>query len=348
VVHLGTVRAGTPKIGDTVIARVDPSRRMDIMRNHTATHLLHAALREVLGNHARQAGSLVAPDRLRFDFTHSDPLTQEQIRRIERRINENILSNYPLLIQQEPREAAIREGAMALFGEAYGDVVRTISIGQPERISYELCGGTHVPETGVIGICLITSESSVAAGIRRIEAVTGLGALDLIQLRFESLDAIAHALGVGSAESGSRVNRLLEEREQLERQLAQSQSQLAEQEFHRLTPEQVDGVPVLTGVISGASSESLRTLIDLFRRDHPSGIAVLASAVDQRPIIVAAVTQDLVARGLHAGELVKAVAKLVGGGGGGKPTLAEAGGKDATKLPEALSTVPEWVSSRLA
>jgi alanyl-tRNA synthetase len=274
-------------------------------------------------------------------------MTPEQIERVERMVNENILANYPLMIRHEPREQAIREGAMALFGEAYGETVRSIRIGDPEPISYELCGGTHVQETGVIGTFLITSEGSVAAGIRRIEAVSGRGALDLIRERFQNLHQITEQLESSPAEANSRLTALLEQRDRLQRELARLREALALEHFQRLAPQAVDGVPVLAGLIPNASAESLRALVDRFRADHPSGVAVLASAVDNRPIIVAAVTQDLVARGLHAGELVKVVAQQVGGGGGGKPTLAQAGGKDPSQLPTALALVPGWVEAHL-
>jgi alanyl-tRNA synthetase len=347
IVHYGTVLRGEPKVGDRAVAMVDSVRRHDIMRNHTATHLLHAALRTVLGPHARQAGSLVAPDRLRFDFTHPEHMTPEEIERVERMVNENILANYTLTIRQESREQAIRQGAMALFGEAYGETVRSIRIGDPEPISYELCGGTHVQETGVIGTFLITSEGSVAAGIRRIEAVSGRGALDLIRERFQDLQRVSAQLGSSPAEANSRLTALLEERDRLLRELARLQEALALEHFQRLATQSVDGVPVLAGLIPNASAELLRALVDRFRSDHPSGVAVLASAIDNRPIIVAAVTQDLVSRGLHAGELVKVVAQQVGGGGGGKPTLAQAGGKDPSQLPTALALVPGWVEAHL-
>ncbi|MGH2621019.1 MAG: alanine--tRNA ligase, partial [Anaerolineales bacterium] len=347
ILHFGTVVGGEPKVGDAATAVVDALRRGDIMRNHTATHLLHAALRTVLGSHARQAGSLVAPNRLRFDFTHPEPMTPEQIERVERLVNENILANYALVIRQEPREQAIRQGAMALFGEAYGETVRTIRIGEPEAISYELCGGTHVQETGVIGTFLITGESSVAAGMRRIEAVSGRGALDLIRERFQSLHTITEQLQTSPTDAGARLAGLVEERDRLERELGRLRDSLAVEFFNRLAPLAVDGIPVLAGLIPNASAESLRALVDRFRSEHPSGVAVLASAVDNRPIIVAAVTQDLVARGLHAGELVKAVAQQVGGEGGGKPTLAQAGGKDPSQLPTALALVAGWVEDHL-
>jgi len=347
VIHVGKVASGTPRVGDTATASVDRGRRMDIMRNHTATHLLHAALKEVLGPHARQAGSLVAPDRLRFDFTHPEALTQDEINRIQRKVNEDILSNYSLLIRHQGREEAIQAGAMALFGETYGDVVRTICIGEPACFSYELCGGTHVENTSMIGTFLITSEGSVASGIRRIEAVTGRGALELIQGRLSMLDAIADELGVGASDAHTRVVKVLEEQDRLEARQARLRQALALEQLDRMTPENVDGIPVLANLLDDLNADSLRLLIDRFRADNPSGVAVLASTQNDRPIIVAGVTEDLVERGLHAAELVKSVAEVVGGGGGGKPTLAQAGGKDASKLPEALARVPAWVEAHL-
>jgi len=347
VVHLGRVTRGRPKVGDLALAAVDQARRWDIMRNHTATHLLHAALRAVLGEHVRQAGSLVAPDRLRFDFTHPEPMAAEELDRVERRVNEAVLENYPLDIRLKPRQAAVEEGAMALFGETYGETVRTVSIGTAQRVSYELCGGTHVPETGVIGPFLILGEGSVAAGVRRIEAVTGRAAQALIHARLGSLGRLAARLGVATEATEERVEALLDEREQSAKEISQLRARLAASDYLALQPQEVGGVTVLAGLIPEADAETLRLLTDRFRRDHPSGVAVLASAPGGKPVIVAAVSQDLVARGLHAGELVKAVAQIVGGGGGGKPTLAQAGGKDAARLPEALSLVPDWVRSHL-
>jgi alanyl-tRNA synthetase len=347
VVHLGRVTRGRPMVGDLALAAVDRARRWDIMRNHTATHLLHAALRAVLGEHVRQAGSLVAPDRLRFDFTHPQAMAAEELVRVERMVSEAVLENYPLDIRLKPRQAAVEEGAMALFGETYGETVRTVSIGTARQVSYELCGGTHVPETGVIGPFLILGEGSVAAGVRRIEAVTGRAAQSLIHAQLGSLGRLAARLGVATEATEERVEALLDEREQSAKEISQLRARLAASAYLALQPQEVGGVTVLAGLIPEADAETLRLLIDRFRGDHPSGVAVLASAPGDKPVIVAAVSQDLVARGLHAGELVKAVAQIVGGGGGGKPTLAQAGGKDAARLPEALSLVPEWVRSHL-
>ena len=348
VVHVGRVVEGSPRQGDLALAAVNAGRRWDIMRNHTATHLLHAALQRVLGEHARQAGSLVAPDRLRFDFTHAQAMSAEEIDRVETLVNDAILDNYRLEIVERPREQAIAEGAMALFGETYGERVRTITIGRGgQRVSYELCGGTHVPETGVIGVFLVTSEGSVAAGIRRIEAVTGRGALERIRARLDSLQDVADRLGTSPESVPARVEALLSEKERLLKDAAQSRQQTAGAAFAALKPTSVGEIAVLAGLLPEADADALRALADRFRQAHPTAVIVLASVVDQKPVIIAALTSDLAARGWHAGDLVKEVARVVGGGGGGKPTLAQAGGKDVAALPQALARVEPWVRSRL-
>jgi alanyl-tRNA synthetase len=318
------------------------------MRNHTATHLLHAALQRVLGEHARQAGSLVAPDRLRFDFTHSQAMTAAQITEVESIVNDGILDNYHLEIVERAREQAIAEGAMALFGETYGERVRTITIGRRDRrVSYELCGGTHVPETGVIGMFLITSEGSVAAGIRRIEAVTGRAALQRVRHRLERLEQAAAALGSAPEGVPERVEALLGEKERLLKEAAAARQQSAGAAFEALTPITVGEVAVLASVVPEADADTLRALADRFRESHPTAVIVLASVSDGKPLIVAALSPDLAQRGWNAGDLVKDVAKIVGGGGGGKPTLAQAGGKDAALLPQALARVAPWVKAKL-
>jgi alanyl-tRNA synthetase len=349
IAHLGRVVKGNPRAGDQALATVDMQRRRDIMRNHTATHLLHAALHAVLGEHARQAGSLVAPDRLRFDFTQPDAMTPAQIEQVEAWVNRNILENYRLNITLKNREEALAGGAMALFGEKYGEVVRTIAIGGPDPISYELCGGTHVSETGDIGLFLITSESSAAAGVRRIEAVTGRGAYELVQRRFRALKQSAQLLGSALEETPARVAQLQEELDGLRKRLAAQRQEGAAAEFARglESVPVVVGVPVMAALLPNADADTLRAMTDRFRDRHPSGVIVVASAPENKPVIIAAVTDDLVKRGLHAGDLVKAVAQVVGGGGGGRPTLAQAGGKDGTKLPEALGKVKEYVEAKL-
>ncbi len=349
IVHIGEVVRGQPKVGEAAIAAVDAQRRRDIMRNHTATHLLHAELHQVLGEHARQAGSLVAPDRLRFDFTHPEPLTPDQIERIEAGVNRAILENHPLTIISKPLQQAISEGAMALFGEKYGETVRTISIGTPEVFSYELCGGTHVRETGDIGLFLITSEGSAAAGVRRIEAVTGRCAYELVQRRFRTLKQTASLLTTGMDEVPEKTQALLDDLELTRKQMSAQRQEMVSGEFTRYLESVplVGGVPVLTAVLANADADTLRQMADRFRQKYPSGVVVLGSDKDGRPTIIAAVTDDLVKRGLNAGDLAKAAAQVVGGSGGGRPTLAQAGGKDAGKLPEALKKVPDLVKEKL-
>jgi len=355
IVHSGKVVRGDPKVGDTAIARVDYQRRRDIMRNHTATHLLHAELHAALGDHARQAGSLVAPDRLRFDFTHPEAITPEQLERIEAGVNRDILGNYHLNITHKPLQEAISEGAMALFGEKYGAIVRTITIGEgsgpSEAFSYELCGGTHVDETGDIGLFLITSEGSAAAGIRRIEAVTGRAAYELVQRRFQALKKTAASLITTPEDVPTKVEDLLDELSEAHKQVAELRRELTAKEFNRKLEivSTVAGVSVLTATLENTTVETLREMTDRFRQRYPSGVAVLATlGSDGKPILIAAVTEDLVERGLHAGELVKYVAKPLGGGGGGRPTLAQAGGRDASKLEAALASVMQWVEQKLA
>ncbi len=351
IVHVCEVVKGRPKVGDTAIAAVDAQRRADIMRNHTATHLLHAALHEVLGEHARQAGSLVAPDRLRFDFTHPEAVTPEELAEIERIVNLNILGNYPLRITWKPLQEAKAEGAMALFGEKYGETVRTIAIGEPETFSYELCGGTHVRATGDIGLFLIVSEGSAAAGVRRIEAITGRGAYEYARGRITLLDEVAARLHVKPEQAAERSAALMEELHETQKQLAQTRARLlaAELEEHIAAAQEVNGIRVLTLHVSEADADALRSLADRFRQHQPEkGVAVFGTVVNGRPLLVAAVTKDLTKRGLHAGKLVKFAAQQLGGGGGGKPTLAQAGGKDASKLDEVLASIPEEVSRAMS
>ena len=350
IVHVGTVTFGAPQVDDKAIAAVDAQRRQDIMRNHTATHLLHAELRRVLGEHARQAGSLVAPDRLRFDFTHPEAIKPEQLAEIEAGVNRHILGNFVLRITYKPLQQAMREGAMALFGEKYSETVRTITIGGEQPFSYELCGGTHVEETGDIGLCLITSEGSVAAGIRRIEAVTGRGAYALVQRRFQLLNQAAGLLGTSPELLPEKTEAVLDELSTNRKQVASLRQSLVAAEFNQVLakPSSINQVTVLTATLTEADADTLRLMIDRFRQRYPTNsLAVLASVQAGRPTLIAAVSEDLLKRGLNAGELVKFVAAPLGGSGGGKPTLAQAGGKDASRLPQALESVVGWVEEKL-
>jgi alanyl-tRNA synthetase len=350
IVHVGRVVLGNPKVGDEAIAAVDSQRRRDIMRNHTATHLLHAELRRVLGEHARQAGSLVAPDKLRFDFTHPEGVTQAQLLEIEAGVNQHILGDYPLKITLKPLQQAISEGAIALFGEKYTETVRTITIGGEHPFSYELCGGTHVGETGDIGVCLITSEGSVAAGIRRIEAVTGRKAYELIQNRFDKSNQAANLIGTTPDSLPEKVTSLLDELNSLQKQIATLRQSLVSAEFTQKLQQtkQVNGVNLITARLNEADAETLRQMVDRFRQQYPfKAIAVLASVRDGRPVVIAAITDDLLSQGLNAVELVRFVTTPLGGGGGGKPSLAQAGGKDASRLDSVLAEVEDWVKKQL-
>jgi len=351
IVHVGEVVTGSPKIGDKVSAQVDAQRRKDIMRNHTATHLLHAALDTILGHHARQAGSLVAPERLRFDFTHPEAVTVDEIEQIEGYVNQKILQNYRLTTQHKSLQQALDDGARALFGEKYGDTVRNVVMGEEGNVfSNELCGGTHCKNVSEIGTFIITSEGSAAAGIRRIEAVTGQEAHKLIQRRLRAINQVATALSTTPDQLLEKAQSNLSDIKSMRNQIAQLRQNLAAVDFTRVLDHtsHIGGVNVLTAVLKDADTDTLRKLTDRFRQRHPEGgVAVLATVINERPIIIAAITNDLVKRNLKADELVKFVSKPLGGGGGGKPTLAQAGGKDASKLDEALKSVIGWVKENL-
>jgi alanyl-tRNA synthetase len=337
-------------VHDAAWALVEPERRMDIARNHTATHLLHSELRYILGEHVQQAGSLVAPDRLRFDFTHGAMLTQAELDAVEQSVNDAILANYPLVAEERGYQEAVAEGAMALFGEKYGDRVRVIKIGVPEEpFSQELCGGTHVRRTSEIGLFRIVSAGSVGAGVRRIEAVTGRGAQQLVQNRLGILDNAATYLGTTPEEVDRKVAATLRELQAQQKEVARLRRELARRDFERLFEDVrvVEGTNVLAVQVQASSVEILREMTDWFRNRVSSGTVVLGAVLDGKPLFVAAVTQDLVSRGLRAGDLVRQVAQVVGGGGGGRPTLAQAGGRDASRIGEALALVPTLVQDAL-
>ncbi len=349
IVHSGKVVSGIPRIGDMAEASVDAARRMDIKRNHTATHLLHAILRKVLGENARQAGSLVAPDRLRFDFNHPVALTAEQLAQIETGVNEIIYSALPLVFKVKPLATAMAEGATALFGEKYGETVRTVSVGDETLISYELCGGTHVSDTAEIGLFIITSEGSAAAGIRRIEAVTGLKAYELVKERFDILAKVTKLLSSSPDKLVTKIEDLTIQLNTLEKSLGRLKLQQAELEYDEKEKQQVtvEGIDVLAVSFSEVDADTLRKMADIFNVKHASAIVVCGSVFNEKPLIIATVTDDLIKRGFNAGEIVKEAAKLIGGSGGGKPNMAQAGGTDADGLQSALKTVVPYIRKKL-
>jgi alanyl-tRNA synthetase len=327
---------GTITVGDAVSAEVDTPLRDATRRNHTATHLLHAALRQVLGGHVKQAGSLVAPDRLRFDFVHFNPVTPEQLRSIEGIVNAQVLANSPVQTDVKDTQEAIAAGAMALFGEKYGDKVRVVSV---PGFSLELCGGTHVRATGDIGLFAITSEAGVAAGVRRIEAITGLGSLSAFQRDRDELDALAGALNAKPGHLAARVAALHDENKKLARELQQTRMKAAlggGSGAGAAQDQQVSGVTLVTREVAGLDKDGLRTLVDQHRSRIKSGVVVIASPSDGKVAIVVGVTPDLVKK-VPAGQVVKQLAPIVGGGGGGRPDFAEAGGKDSSKIGEMLA-----------
>jgi alanyl-tRNA synthetase len=330
IVHQGKMVKGSLAVGDEVEAIVDMERRMDIARNHTATHLLQFALRQVLGEHVQQRGSLVAPDRLRFDFSHLKALTDKQIAEVNRIVNERVRQDLKVYDENLAYKEAIEAGAIALFDEKYGDVVRVLKIGEP-FISAELCGGTHVSATGEIGLFHIVSESSIGAGLRRIEAVTGRGAEEYVSQRLADSQKAAEHLD-------AELDRERKKALALERELAKktAESLLAQAEV-------VKGVKVLAAKVPSARMEILREMSDIIRDKLKSAIVVLGTVHQDKPAFIAAVTPDLVAKGYDAGKIVKQVAGVAGGSGGGKPGLAQAGGKDKKKLDEALKSVKSLV-----
>ncbi|WP_429497346.1 alanine--tRNA ligase [Robbsia andropogonis] len=342
--HHGTLEQGTLKVGDVVAAQVDGVRRARTGRNHSATHLMHKALREVLGEHVQQKGSLVDPDKTRFDFAHHSPMSSDELRRVEERVNAEVLSNAAAVVRTMAYDDAVKEGAMALFGEKYGDEVRVLKLGS----SMELCGGTHVTRTGDIGLFKITSESGVAAGIRRVEAITGDNALRFVQHLDERLNAAAQALKVQPAELTQRIAQQQEQVRALEKELGALKSKLASSQGDELLAQAVDvrGVQVLAAVLDGADAKVLRESVDRLKDKLKHAAIVLAAVVDGRVSLVAGVTPDA-SKQVKAGELVNMVAQQIGGKGGGRPDLAQAGGTDAAALPAALASVTAWVASKL-
>ena len=341
--HHGVLESGTLKVGDAVGADVDQAKRARTIRNHSATHLMHKALREVLGGHVAQKGSLVDPDKTRFDFSHNAPLTAEQIAEVEVKVNKEILENHLTKAQHMSFDDAVKHGAMALFGEKYGDEVRVLDIGT----SKELCGGVHVTRTGDIGLFKIIGESGVAAGIRRVEAVTGEGALALVQTINRRLLEAAAALKSNPEELTARIAQVQDHVKALEKELAGLKSKLASGQGDELVTQAVDvnGIKVLAATLDGADVARLRETMDKLKDKLKTAAIVLASVADGKVSLIAGVTADATSK-VKAGELVNFVAQQVGGKGGGRPDMAQAGGTDPSGLPAALAGVVAWVQQR--
>ncbi|EAR6783905.1 alanine--tRNA ligase [Salmonella enterica subsp. arizonae] len=343
--HLGKLSAGALKVGDVVQADVDEARRARIRLNHSATHLMHAALRQVLGAHVAQKGSLVSDKVLRFDFSHNEAMKPSEIREVEDLVNAQIRRNLPIETHIMELEAAKAKGAMALFGEKYDERVRVLSMGD---FSTELCGGTHARRTGDIGLFRIISESGTAAGVRRIEAVTGEGAMATVHAQSDRLNDIAHLLKGDSQNLGDKVRAVLERSRQLEKELQQLKDQAAAQESASLSSKAVDlnGVKLLVSELAGVEPKMLRTMVDDLKNQLGSTVIVLATVVEGKVSLIAGVSKDVTGR-VKAGELIGMVAQQVGGKGGGRPDMAQAGGTDAAALPAALASVQGWVSAKL-
>jgi alanyl-tRNA synthetase len=345
-VHFGSVEQGELRVGDKIEAIVDADRRQAIRLNHSATHLMHAALRQVLGDHVSQKGSLVAPDKLRFDFSHYEGVTAEQLQEIEDLVNAEIRKNVAADTDLMTYDDAIESGAMALFGEKYGDKVRVLKFGD---FSVELCGGTHVDRTGDIGAFKIVSEGGVAAGVRRIEALTGKGAMEWIDANQRSLNDLAGLLKSQPDQAAAKVEQLLKRSKELEKELAAAKQALVTGQAtdHADNVQEIAGIKVLATRMDGADAKTLRDAVDRFKDKLQNAVVVLGSVDDGTVRLAAGVTRNNTDR-IRAGDLIKPVAALVGGKGGGRPDFAQAGGNDASKLDEALESVPAWVAEQLS
>jgi len=344
IAHQGNLDEGSLEVGDEVVAVVDKERRLDIARNHTATHLLQAALRQVLGDEVQQRGSMVAPDRLRFDFSYLTSMMPEEVQRVQEIVNERIRQNLPVKAEDMAYREAIDQGAIALFDEKYGDTVRVVKSGEPV-VSAELCGGTHVTATGEIGLFVITSEGSIGSGMRRIEAVTGRGAERLVEERFSTLENVARAASSSLIEAEEKVSSLVSELNAEQKQMLALEREMSRMVAEDLLDkvEEIKGVKVLVAAVRPFPQQVLREMSDFLRDKLKSAIVVLGMVHGDRPFFLAAVTSDLVDRGYNAGDIVKQVAEVTGGGGGGRATLAQAGGRDKTKLEEALRLVKDLI-----
>jgi alanyl-tRNA synthetase len=346
-IHRGKVIEGTIEAGQAATAAIDVVQRAAICRNHTATHLLQWALRTVLGKHVRQAGSLVGTRRLRFDFTHPSTLTSEEIRRVEKLVNGKIFENHPVRCYVTSLEFARESGAIALFGEKYDEFVRVVEV---DEISRELCGGTHVTSTAEVGLLKIIDERSIGANLRRIEVLTSHRALDYLYREEKILEGVADSLKTGVSDVADRIEGLLANLKDKEREIESLRSQLMGAQVEEIvtSARTVDGVKVILESVEARNMSDLRSYVDLLREKVGSGmIIVLAAVSGEKVMLVSAVTSDLVGDGFHAGEILKEIAPLVGGGGGGKPELAQAGGKHPEKIPQALEKALGFVRERV-
>jgi alanyl-tRNA synthetase len=345
--HVGTLIEGELFPGLEVDARIDHARRERTKRNHSATHLLHAALRNILGEHVTQKGSLVDPDKLRFDFSHFEAVTPEQLREIERTVNEQILENTPVDIDITDMDTAKEKGAMALFGEKYGDVVRVLTMGT-DKYSVELCGGTHVARTGDIGLFRITSESGISSGVRRIEAVTGFGALEWVDETERTLRETARLVKGTRDSVVDKVKQVLDRNRQLEKDVDALKAKLASSAGTDLAGSAVEvaGLKVVASEMEGADRKALMETADQLKNKLGEGVVVLATVEDGKVVLVAGVTKSATNR-IKAGDLMKHLASLVDGKGGGRPDMAQGGGNDPSRLAEALAGVPAWVEQNI-
>ena len=350
IVHRGVVEQGDISVGEQVTAQVDINRRLDSSRNHSGTHLLHASLRSILGPHVRQAGSLLNPDRLRFDFSHVTGLSPQEILSVQALSNEKVRDNLLVSSQETTYADAVRQGALAFFGDRYGDVVRMVSMSNGDSFSVEVCGGTHVSATGQVGTLLVLGESSIGGGMRRIEAVTGRAAEQLFIEQAAKLDALSQKLSTPVADLEARLDSFISDTEDLKRRLAALERSTLRSEAEDILGRvvDVDGIKVVAARTSAPGPEAMREMGDFLKSKLSSVVVMLGAVVEGTPILIAMVTPDLVDKGLHAGNLARDTAKVVGGGGGGRPDMAQAGGRDASKLEAALSGVPELVRQSLS
>ena len=350
IVQRGTVSQGEISVGDAVTAQVELARRLDSSRNHSGTHILHAALRSVLGVHVRQAGSFVAPERLRFDFSHVSAMTRDELMSVQSLANEKVRNNLEVTSRETSYSEAVRDGALAFFGDRYGDVVRVVTMANGDAFSVEVCGGTHVSATGQVGSLVVLGESSIGGGMRRIEAVTGRAAEELFVQQTDRLEALSHKLQTPVADLEARLDSFIQENEDLKKQLEGFQKTSLRGEAEELLGQvqDVDGVKVVAGQTSASSADGMREMGDFLKDKLGSVVVALAAVVEGSPILITMVTPDLVERGLHAGNIARDTAKVMGGGGGGRPEMAQAGGKQPEKVNDALQGVPALVRQGLS